>query len=382
MLNNSLFTYLRDGFFDLPNAHRLKNGLKYFITESDSVSFDPQLERTHRNFYIISKNPIIVYTTENINDIQLFSKIIGENKLAYFIISFWWTLFDGPNNIKHIQKSYRLHQQKYPKHKIIFLFNNMDEYKLFRKKRIPCEYIHQNAMVDFEIFKPLELIKKYDIVYNGRLEEMKRHYLLRECSNIGLISGYVHKIDEKKIRYIERLKANIPEAEILNYDLPLQLKEFSLNLELPLLGPEEVCQRINRAKVGVILSAREGACYASMEYLLSGIPVVSTINIGGRDVFFDNRYCRIVRSDPTAIKNAVYDLIKKDLTPTFIRNETFKKVTPHILNMKNLISKLMFKGNEKKDFDGYWDKIYINKLSRYSQPFPGSFISMLKNTLI
>ena len=98
--------------------------------------------------------------------------------------------------------------------------------------------------------------------------------------------------------------------------------------------------------------------------------------------FFDNRYCRIVRSDPPAIKNAVYDLIKKDLTPTFIRNETLKKVTPHILNMKNLISQLMFKGNEKKDFDGYWDKIYINKLIHYSQPFPGSFISMLKNTLI
>ena len=117
--------------------------------------------------------------------------------------------------------------------------------------------------------------------------------------------------------YIKNLKEDIPDAEILNFENPVKLKNLEIERGFPLLLPKKVCQAINMAKVGVMLSAKEGASYASVEYLLAGIPVVSTISQGGRDVFFDKRFCRIVPSNPKAIKYAVNSMIKKNISPKY-----------------------------------------------------------------
>ena len=53
------------------------------------------------------------------------------------------------------------------------------------------------------------------------------------------------------------------------------------------MNDEEVNNFLNQCKVGIILSEVEGANYASIQYLLAGLPVVSTKSKGGRDVFFD-----------------------------------------------------------------------------------------------
>lgn len=42
------------------------------------------------------------------------------------------------------------------------------------------------------------------------------------------------------------------------------------------LSPVEVAAALNQCGVGGIFSAEEGTCYASTEYLLCGLPVVST----------------------------------------------------------------------------------------------------------
>jgi glycosyltransferase involved in cell wall biosynthesis len=48
-----------------------------------------------------------------------------------------------------------------------------------------------------------------------------------------------------------------------------------------------VNQGLARAVVGLCLSTVEGSNYASMEYMLAGLPIVSTPSIGGREVYFD-----------------------------------------------------------------------------------------------
>ena len=223
-------------------------------------------------------------------DIQLFSEYIGTDKKAFFLISFWWTLFDGPNTISDILKLYRFHKGKFPNHVIIFLVNTIDEFRIFNRQGIKCRFINHNALVDPEIFKPIKCKKKYNIIYNARLEKSKRHYLLKDCEKISLLSAYIHEIDTEKKGYINSLKEDIPDAEIVNFENPKKLKNIEIKNGLPFLLPKKVCKVINMAKVGVMLSAKEGASYASIEYLLSGIPVVSTISQGGRDVFFDKRF--------------------------------------------------------------------------------------------
>jgi hypothetical protein len=46
--------------------------------------------------------------------------------------------------------------------------------------------------------------------------------------------------------------------------------------------------------------------WAAFEYLLYGLPVVSTRSIGGRDRYFLGAYCRIVDDDPYAVAAAVH----------------------------------------------------------------------------
>ena len=368
-------TFLKDVFFDIPNSHRIKNTILSLIRDQKLISIKPNYFRTHRNYYIINREPLIIHTTENINDIQVFSEIIGKDRRAVFLVSFWWTLFDGPNTIQQIIKSYRFHQDKYHHHKILFLLNNLDESREFKKNSIPCKFIHQNALVDSNIFKPISISKTYDIIYNARLDSMKRHYLLKDCRNIGLISGYVMNIDRSKEEYLNELKKNIHHAFMINSNQPTSLENFNYDMGIQLLKSSEVNIAINRSRVGVILSSKEGACYASIEYLLAGIPVVSTKNIGGRDYFLDKRFCRNVPSNPKSIKIAVDELISLNISPRFIRKETIKKINPHVRKLKKLLREVMkVEKQNNNDFDTLWENIYINKMIKYAQPFPKSFI--------
>jgi len=368
-------TLLKDIFFDIANSHRVKNTILGLLRDQRLISIKPNYFRTHRNYYIINREPLIIHTTENINDIQIFSEIIGKDRKAFFLVSFWWTLFDGPNTIQQIIKSYRFHQDKYNHHRILFLLNNLDESREFKKNAIPCKFIHQNALIDSNIFKPNLIAKKFDVIYNARIDSMKRHYLLKDCQKIGLISAYVMNIDSSKQEYLDELKKNIPHAFMINSNQSTTIENFQFEMGFKYLTSKQVNVALNQSKVGVILSAKEGACYASIEYLLSGIPVVSTKNIGGRDYFLDKRFCRIVSSNPKAIKNAVDELISLDISPNFIREETIKKMNHHLYKLKKLLRNILKMDKQNNsNFDTFWENNYINKMIKYSQPFPKSFI--------
>jgi len=371
-----LFNLLKDIFIDIPHSLRLKNEIQKLFISHDIVLHP----RTHQNYYIINKQPLVINTTESIYNIKSFSKLIGKKRDALFLVSFWYTLMDDPYIIRKIFNAYYEHQKDYKKHRIIFLLNTLDEYEIFKMNNIPCEFIHQNSLIDENIFKPLSVEKKYNLIYNGRIEPFKRHYLLKNCSSIGLISTYIHNMDKKKEAYLERVKECIPDAELVNFRNNKKLTQFYLKNNIPLLSPTEVCKKINQARVGVILSAKEGACYASVEYLLSGLPVVSTINYGGRNEFLDNRYCRIVPSRPKAVQNAVNELIAENYDPNFIRQETIKKMIPHKNRLKNILYKVINRNRKiYSNPDDLWKNVFRNKMIKYAQPFPQEFIKEINS---
>jgi hypothetical protein len=62
-----------------------------------------------------------------------------------------------------------------------------------------------------------------------------------------------------------------------------------------------IYKEINKAHVGLCLSAEEGAMFVSAEYLLCGIPVVSTRNKGGRDVMFTPEHVFIADDTPESV---------------------------------------------------------------------------------
>ena len=376
--HNYYINRIKDHFFDIPSVHNYKNIFLSIINKGKSEITTTNI-REYRNYYFFNSKPIIIFTSEHMSEIIEFSRIIGKNKKAYFFIYFWWTLYDSYNTIKNIFHHYKIHQKKFPNHRITFLINDINELPRLNTFQLPIKFLHQNSFVDMNIFKPIQIQKEYNIIYNARIEDSKRHYLLKECTGIALISAFIHDVDEQKIEYLKFLKKLMPHAKLLNYKNPKKLSDFNIYEGPPQLKDKEVCEMINKAKVGVILSAKEGACYASIEYLLAGLPVVSTVNIGGRNHFFDKRFCRIVPSHPKRIRDAINELISLDIPPQFIRSSTMEKMKIDRLNIKSNLEKIYNSNNiDKRNVEIDFERFFINKMIKNAQPFPKSLIDDLK----
>jgi glycosyltransferase involved in cell wall biosynthesis len=103
------------------------------------------------------------------------------------------------------------------------------------------------------------------------------------------------------------------------------------------LSPHEVAACINRARVGLCLSEEEGQMKASIEYLLCGVPVVTTASRGGRDFFFEPEFCTTVESNPRAVERAVADLVRRAPPAETIRAATLEKVRRERLKLRDIL---------------------------------------------
>lgn len=186
---------------------------------------------------------------------------------------------------------------KLDKKRFYFLFNHSLELDNFSKKGFVGEVINQNCWLDENlVMKPLDIEKRYDAIYVGRFSAFKRHYLADGVDNLALVAGNNHG----------NAVADIPSHKFLN-DGPL--------------NPDEVCIKINESKCGLILSKEEGACFASSEYLLCGVPVVSTQELGGRSVWYNEYNSIIVSDDVNEVKEAVQFFVDNPRNPELIRSK-------------------------------------------------------------
>jgi hypothetical protein len=80
--------------------------------------------------------------------------------------------------------------------------------------------------------------------------------------------------------------------------------------------------------------------YASIEYLLTGLPVVSTLSLGGRDYFFDDDFVRIVDPDPRLVRAAVDELARAAGSREEIRRRTLATVREQRSRFVTLLDEL------------------------------------------
>jgi uncharacterized protein (TIGR01627 family) len=121
------------------------------------------------------------------------------------------------------------------------------------------------------------------------------------------------------------------------------------------LSPEGVNAALNRAAVGLCLSDVEGANYASVEYMLAGLPVVSTPSVGGREVYFDHEFCIICDPNPEAVRDAVQRLKARQIPRDYVRARTLAKFEPERRRFLSLIDDLSERLGGTRRFDhGVW----------------------------
>lgn len=163
------------------------------------------------------------------------------------------------------------------------MFPDFATKNLFESYGFSGYLINHNCFLDESIFNIKNIERIYDAVYVARFAPFKRHFLAANIPSLALVAGSTWGVEAK----------DIPSHKYLN--------------EAP-LDTEGVIQKISESKVGVILSEFEGACYSSSEYLLCGLPVVSTKSHGGRDVWYNDYNAIICDSNPEAVAEAVLRL--------------------------------------------------------------------------
>ena len=125
-------------------------------------------------------------------------------------------------------------------------------------------------------------------------------------------------------------------------NIPIRLARWEVNREL------------SRARVGLCLSAIEGAMFASVEYLLAGLPIVTTPSKGGRHVYHDPEYCWTAAPDPRSVAEAVYALGTKGIPRDRIRKCTLRRLERDRERFLGLIDAILEEGGSRRRLERPW----------------------------
>ena len=264
---------------------------------------------------------------------------------------------------------YRRFRRAHPGARFIVLANTKGEERLLRKLGVEVQLAPQNMLVDETMSFPISGRERtYDAIYNAMLAPMKRHELTRlvpSCAYVTKLFG--HWPAELKRAQLNQFVSRLPQGHTI-------LNGMADGDVLP-MDHLQVNEAMASAHVGLCLSKVEGAMYASVEYLLAGLPVVSTRSKGGRDVFFHPDTTLIVDDNPRAVQEGVAAMKARALPPEFVRATTLRLMTEERERFNTFIDNL--RGHQSARTDERWSFHYYPKLRRLAplSDFEGQLIS-------
>jgi hypothetical protein len=193
--------------------------------------------------------------------------------------------------------------RSYSEYNIIILANSLEEKKYFESKvKNDVLFCNHNAFLNEDIFNINETImnKEYDLVIDSAFHSYKNVALARAIPNVIHIGYY---------------KKDISDIILPTYGIVLNYLSGSYKR----MDKIDINNYYNKSMVGGIFSTTEGACFASSQYLLSGLPVLSTKSVGGRDIWYNDKNSVICEDNEDDILKA-YETIKEKL-----KNNEFNK---------------------------------------------------------
>jgi hypothetical protein len=207
----------------------------------------------------------------------------------------WWA---AEKEAYAILRQHLALRRQFSEIEVVILCNSSVEEKILRALRIPVILCNHNSFINPAFFRPQWEVTRWTAIYNAALVPYKRFELAQAISSLAIITHVWSEHAEARAHaeYARWIRKLLPQASWINYRLDGSFRW---------LAPPEVAGFLNTCRVGLCLSRVEGAMYASFEYLLAGLPVVSTPSIGGRDVFFDPEFSEIVDPEPRALAVAV-----------------------------------------------------------------------------
>jgi glycosyltransferase involved in cell wall biosynthesis len=279
-------------------------------------------EKGFAHSHVFSSNPAVVYLTWG-SDRAVIHGEMANCRLTLLYL-FAWAI--TPEEIVTISQQVRKSLKRYKKHRVVMLCNELFMIDLFRAQGVEAIFYSSNCCVNENYFTIDEnAVKKYDAIYNAAMAPYKRHLLAAKIQSLALITyryGGTHQSD-----YENEVQAALAHAVWL----------VDAHKDSQKASAADVARYYNQTRVGLCLSESEGAMFASIEYLLCGLPVVTTRNSGGRDVFFDPEYVETVDDDPEAVNQGVLNLIARAPSASSIRARTLHKIEEHRQRLRELL---------------------------------------------
>jgi glycosyltransferase involved in cell wall biosynthesis len=300
-----------------------------------------QLARSRAGaWHAVHTDPLIIYIMPFGEEVEALSRRL-RGRRAWLLVSNPWIPRGAKETAELRLQTDRL-LARYPHLAVTYLCNDREEASRLTDRGMDAEFCHQNAFLDERLFRVLPAAtKSVDAIYIAQLAVFKRHYLAREVRDL-VVSTYLTEWCDGD--YIRRATDALKHARWV-YDL----------------SQEQLCGLINECRTGLCLSAAEGGMYASMEYLLCGLPIVTTSSVGGRDVFFDPEHVITVDADPTAVARGVQEMISRRLDPHRIRASALEKAETHRSNFVNIVNRILVTAGRAPSFrwgDRFTHKMY------------------------
>ena len=249
-------------------------------------------------------------------------------------------LYEVVINTHHTQN------KNYNMKNIIFLSPDLDGILWSHEYGFNAILCNHNCFLDYNMFCINSKIEdpNYDMVMNCRPEKFKRPNLAECVENLAYIKGSIFN-----------------KNELYDYT-QLKCKYINENRITPL----DVIEIYNNSYCGGIFSEKEGACYSSSEYLLCGLPVISTLSRGGRDSWYNTENSIIVEASADKVKEAAdickFNINNNIFNRTNIRDthiEQSNQMRQNFIDYTSLIFKECDISINSKD---YWDNVYFHKM--------------------
>ena len=261
---------------------------------------------------IISKDPLVVVSSMNqLTPAGIISQIpeCFSGKKSLHFLSPAWSLLTAEGELEGFVKDAGA---RFPDAIFIVLANEEIEQVQLQAHGITSVMGNASIFIEEQIFSPkLNQAKHFDAIYNAALRHFKNHDLCSEIKSLALIYYRQGNENAADLAYEAHVRNTLHQAKFLNDDSSGAFNYLNLS---------EVAAQLNKAHVGLCLSAKEGTMRACVEYLLCGIPVVSIPAVGGRMRYLNDANSRIVPAHPTSVARAVQDLKQLAISPDVIRN--------------------------------------------------------------
>ncbi|MDC1226296.1 hypothetical protein N8013_01465 [Algibacter sp.] len=223
---------------------------------------------------------------------------------------------------------------------LIILCNEISEQKKLQLFGVKTQFFNQNIHESENEYNIVDAPKIYNAIYIAQAAKFKRLSLASKIKKLYVLT-YNCKTQDKEGN--NDLHAYEPSINNCDYN-----KSF-------IHGTKNVSNLISSAHCGLALSKKEGAMWAVMQYLLCGIPIVTTKSKGGRDYFLNDLNSMYVKDDALAIANMVEVIKKQKISPQLIRESVIEQIKLERLRFMRFLKSLT---NEKISDEELMNEIY------------------------